>query len=300
MSIGRISHIQRFSTKDGPGIRTSVFLKGCNLHCAWCHNPETIPYRKLLQYNMNSCVNCGSCALVCPTGATTFTGGVRQFNYLVCTACGECTRVCMQDALEIRGTDMKAEELFQLLMRDAEYYETSGGGVTFSGGEPLLQSDFVKEVATLLSKEGISVAVDSALQIPWATLESLLDVVDLLLIDIKSMDVATHKRYVGVTPEQIWENIRHLYSYDMPVIIRMPIIAGVNDDMDTFKQVVPLLEGLKSLRGVELLSYHNLGVDKAKAFGGALTAQQEFSAPSEGTMKDLGDFLESQGITILG
>lgn len=298
--IGRYSHVQRFSTKDGPGIRTTVFLKGCNLNCRWCHNPETIPYRKLLHYSANTCIQCGACARVCPTGATTMEEGKRVFNHRLCDACGKCVTVCRVDALGISGTDISAEALFELLIRDYDYYVDSDGGITFSGGEPFLQAEFILQVAVMLKEKGVSITIDTALNIPWVTMEPLLELVDLLLLDIKSMDRENHYRWTGVYPDLIWQNYEKLRETDIPFIVRMPLVSGMNDSEQEIASACSFLQGWDNLVGVELLPYHDLGVDKTITYQGAVKEQEKFATPTSKRMWEIADTFEECGIPVVG
>lgn len=296
---GRYARIQRFSTKDGPGIRTTVFLKGCNLQCKWCHNPEAISFKPLLMYSESACVQCGTCTLVCPNTAVEFINGKRTYIYEKCTQCGTCVERCMQDALEITGTDIDDFELYKLLIRDAAYYHASGGGVTFSGGEPLLQGEFVIAVSEKLHSSSIPVALDTALHLAWESIAPVVDAVDLVLADIKSMDREIHKTYTGVYPDLIWENIQHLRELGIKVVIRMPLLKGVNDTNDQIDKAIAFLEGWHTLQGVELLPYHQLGVDKAKSYDGGILAQEVFSAPTGSELQLIKKKFKSAHIPIM-
>ncbi|WP_422480188.1 glycyl-radical enzyme activating protein [Pleomorphochaeta sp. DL1XJH-081] len=298
--IGRYSHIQRFSTKDGPGIRTTVFMKGCNLDCRWCHNPETIPYRRLLHYTTSACVHCGSCARVCPTGATTMKDGKRQFDHTLCDGCGKCVDVCRVDALGLSGTDISAKSLANLLLRDYDYYLDSHGGVTFSGGEPFLQADFLLQVSTFLKEKNVSIAIDTAFNIPWSTMEPLLAMTDLLLIDIKSMDRENHYRCTGVYPDFIWQNYRKLEGTDIPFLVRMPLISGMNDSDQEIDLACRFLQGRSNLVGVEILPYHDLGVDKTKTYQGSVKEQEKFTTPTSERMWEIAEKFEKYGVPVLG
>lgn len=276
---GLVSQLQRFSTKDGPGIRTTVFLKGCNLNCLWCHNPEMIEPGKLIKYDPRRCTHCGACARVCPSGAIMMVDGRRDYKPELCRACGACVQACMQDALELTGREYEPEELAALLLRDADYYRESGGGVTFSGGEPLLQADFLRAVARLLRKQSVPIALDTAFYLPWDRIQGVLPLVDLVLLDIKGMDQARHRSLTGVDALLIWKNAAKLSRTGKPLIVRMPLVKPLNASLLWIEMAAVMMKDWENLLHVELLPYHNLGVEKATLYP-ALEAQAEYERPS--------------------
>jgi pyruvate formate lyase activating enzyme len=271
-----VFNIQRFSTRDGPGIRTTVFFQGCNLRCAWCHNPESIPAKPLLQFFQDKCVSCGQCVAACANGAHIMVDGQHRFDESLCTYNVACAAVCPQDALRADARPYTPEQLTDLLLRDEGYYRNSGGGVTASGGEPLLQAAFVQALFTALKQKDIHTALDTAVRMPWHTIEPLLPCTDLFLVDLKAIDPDVHMAYTGVDNRLILENIRALSQAGAAMEIRMPLIGGVNDSADFARRTGEFLSGLPVPPAVRLLPYHNYGLYKAQSIRRPM---EEFSAP---------------------
>ncbi|MBE6546738.1 MAG: glycyl-radical enzyme activating protein [Ruminococcaceae bacterium] len=256
---GLVADIERFSTHDGPGIRTVVFLKGCPLRCAWCHNPECISYEPQELFYPERCIGCGKCAEGCYSGAR-----------VMC------------------GREMCAEEVMEEVLRDRAYYGQIGG-VTVSGGEPLAQPAFTRELIEACRREGISVAIESSM-IRYD--EELLSGIDLLMADIKVMDDGLHRTYTGVSNRRILENLRRADALGVPMLIRTPIIPGVNDTQKNIAETADFLRTLRHLRGYELLPYHPLGQSKAEALG---LCRPAFSVPTKEKMEELRTYADLQG-----
>lgn len=264
---GRIANIIRFATQDGPGIRTTVFLKGCPLTCVWCHNPETISPAPELGYIARRCIGCGECARVCPQGAHTIADGHHSFDRDLCVACGACAEVCLGDALTLYGRKMSAAEVLATVLEDRTFYEQSGGGMTLSGGEPLLQADFCAELLAMARHEGLHTAVDTCGMVPWEAFEAVLPMTDLFLFDLKQMDGDLHRRYTGSDNAQILANLRRLSEAGAAIEIRIPLVPGINDDERFLRAAGELLRGLEGIRAVRLLPFNALSHSKYEAIG---------------------------------
>lgn len=258
-----ITDIKRMAIHDGPGIRTTVFLKGCSLRCLWCHNPETIRRKPQLAYYRNNCTGCLTCTRVCPTGAQVAEGAIHRFDRTACVDCGKCAQVCPAGALTLFGKTMDAEQLLPLLLEDVPFYESTGGGVTLSGGECLLQADFCAEILEKLKKEGIHTAVDTCGFVPREAFDKVLAFTDLFLYDIKAIAPAVHKACTGQENGLILDNLRYLCSRGKQVEIRIPYVPGHNDgEMEAIRD---FLSGLKGITGVKVLAYHNFAGSKYAA-----------------------------------
>lgn len=265
---GLVFNIQRFSINDGPGIRTTVFLKGCNLRCQWCHNPESINVHQELQHFDQLCIGCGACIEACPHSViSTGDDSKLEFDRKHCVKCGACVDACMSDAIELAGEYMDVEEVVETIAKDREYYENSGGGLTISGGEPLLQKDFVKEIFRRTKDMGIHNTLDTAAHVDWSVLEEVLPYVDLILLDMKVMDHDKHFESTGRFNHEILENAKRLADEDVDIIVRIPVIPSVNDTDENMDRTAAFLSDFERLVGVELLPYHTLGVDKNLSLG---------------------------------
>jgi len=264
--------IERNAFADGPGIRTTVFFKGCNLRCAWCHNPESQKRERELAFFESRCTHCGKCQEKCP-------------NHLEkCTLCGACTTYCPTDARKIYGKEMSVDEVMEEILRDRAFYESSGGGVTFSGGECMLQIDFLEEILKKCKENGIHTAVDTAGHVPYEYFERILPYTNLFLYDVKCFDSDTHKKYTGVGNERILENLGRLLQSGAHVWIRIPTIPTVNADEDEMSKIKAFLDANGVPEKVELLPYHTMGEGKCLALGKELTT---FPTPDADTMQKL-------------
>ncbi len=264
-----VSNLQRFSVDDGPGIRTTAFLKGCNLRCLWCHNPECIPASPSLQITVSSCTSCGRCAARCPNGVHEITAeGEHLLHREKCTACGACVYACLNTALTLIGTAYTPKELADKLERDKKYFDTSGGGVTVSGGDPMLFPDYTAAVLRELKARGIHTAVDTAGCVPWENFEKVLPWADLFLYDVKAYSEELHKKLTGVSNRPILDNLHRLSEAGARIFIRVPVIPGCNDDLEELSAIAALLAGLPNPPElVQLLPYHNYGVGKYETLG---------------------------------
>ena len=312
MTTGRLYDIQGFSVQDGPGIRTTAFLKGCPLRCPWCHSPESQAFYKQLSWMSMRCLGleaCKSrCMKACPknaieegplktdiaTGAQLRTVHVKRD---LCDNCGACADKCYVEALTICGKDYTSQALVDRLLQDKSFFETSGGGVTISGGEPLCQIDFVVEVLQGLKANGIHTALDTTGYAPWETLERTTPYVDLYLYDLKHMDSAKHKAMVAVPNERIKENARKLAEAGKKLQVRIPVIPMFNWDEENIRATAEFCAGLgEAVQMVQLLPYHNLGVMKYLRISDG--KPMEATPPSEEKMAQLRDLMASYGLNV--
>ncbi len=263
---GKILNIQRFSTEDGPGIRTTVFFKGCPLTCVWCSNPESQEYEEEIAHRDSLCVGCGTCIEVCPSGAIEARPqseglGVR-IDRSKCTRCGECTSACVHGAMITYGSTMTVGAVFDEVMKDSSYYKTSGGGVTASGGEPLMQADFVAELFKRCRHMGIHTALETSGYAPESACSAVCREADLILFDLKVLDPALHKRLTGQTNELILRNFERLVTDSAPVRVRVPVIPGENDDTSDIAAIAEYVAKLDTGVEVDILPYHEYGEGK--------------------------------------
>lgn len=262
---GMITDIQRFSLNDGPGIRTTVFLKGCNLHCAWCHNPETIRKKNELMVYPANCIGCGHCVPVCPSGARSIAAGVLQFDRSRCTACGACAAVCFPGALKMAGRSVSVAEVMGEILQDRAYYADSGGGVTLSGGELFCQAEFADALIDACREEKIPVAVETNLNWQFESVRPILEKLDLIMFDVKIFDSVEHKRWTGVENAELLDNARRLDTLDRPLIARTPLIPGATDSAENIRAIAGFLRNFRNLRCYELLNFNPLGDSKYRA-----------------------------------
>jgi len=263
---GTIFNIQRFSLHDGPGIRTTVFLKGCPLSCIWCQNPEGISREPQLIRHQHKCIACYSCFEECPQGAVKKGLNGPEVDLNRCRSCFHCTEICPAEAVEKAGKAVTAEELLAEVLKDLLVYEESGGGVTFSGGEPFMQPAFLLEVLQLLRQAGVHSAIETCGYTAWPNLEQAAALTDLFLYDLKLIDDAKHRQYTAVSGKTILLNLKKLISLNVEIQVRMPIIKGINDDTESLEKAAAyLLEA--GIDQIELLPYHNFGEAKYEKIG---------------------------------
>lgn len=252
MERGLVFNIQRFSVHDGPGLRTTVFLKGCPARCPWCHNPESQSHAPELLTFPERCIDCGTCRDVCPHGT----------NPADCTACGDCAEACPAGARQVAGTEMSVAEVIELVTRDRVFYEESGGGVTFSGGEPLAQPAFLRALLEAARREGLSTAVDTCGFAGRDLLLRLAPLVDLFLYDLKMLDPERHLRIIGIPLAPILANLDALAKAGSAIWVRVPIVPSVNDNEAELDGLARLAASLRGVRRVSLLPYHAIGAGK--------------------------------------
>ena len=296
--LGLISTVQKYSTKDGPGIRSTVFFKGCPLGCLWCSNPELISFLPDVLYTREKCARCGTCIQSCPRGALSLDeSGFITVDRMKCDGCGICAGECPQGALELAGKKITVDDLVKELLKDRVFYQTSGGGVTFSGGEPLWQSGFIAQVARKLKAEGIHTILDTAGSVGWCRFEEVLPFIDLVLYDIKTIDNDLHRQLTGQDNDLILMNAKLLAEKNVPMRVRLVLIPGLNDSPEDLYARMQLVSELKSVQQVDLLPYHRYGAGKYARLGldYPLADLPEYTEEQIGEMKSI---VEPYGIKV--
>lgn len=290
-----IINVQRFSVHDGDGIRTTVFFKGCPLSCAWCHNVESHSFKKELMFYQDRCQGCGACLALCSPKAIHISNGKAVTDRELCIACGSCVEACTNNAREIVGKEMTASQLADLLMRDYQFYETSGGGVTLSGGEPMAQDpEYILELVKELKDHNCSVNIDTCGHVSYHRFENLLPYIDVFLYDIKAITPEIHLEYTRRDNKLILENLVKLNSSGARINIRIPVIPGVNDG-EEMDRIIEFVEKNIDPMKVSLLPYHKIGYDKAQRLGKDIV--QEFKEPSLEEMEAIKEKWMDHGIT---
>ena len=261
---GNVSNIQKFSVNDGYGIRTIVFLLGCTLNCLWCQNPETLSLEPELMFVDTLCKTCGRCTGICPAaGPKKSEDGQLTFNRSKCQDIYKCADVCPYEALRVSGRQMTSEQVIQEVLKDKVFYKQSGGGLTISGGEPLMQVDFTEEILKRIKQEGINTCIETAGNVPWESFEKILPYTDLFLYDLKFFNADSHQIWTGAKNEQILANFRLLAKEGKELIVRVPLIPGVNDGAE-FGEIVDFVIESRSVKELHILPFHQLGSSKYK------------------------------------
>lgn len=292
-----IFQLQRLSVNDGEGIRTTVFFKGCALRCQWCANPESWAFDAQLMFFPHKCTGCGNCVIACKQEANVRNNdGAINFISSNCINCGECLACCLADARQVMGEELTIDAVMTQLKKDYIFYLESGGGVTFSGGEPFLHPEYLRLLNARCHQLGINTAVESCAYFDFAACQDIIANIDQLFFDLKIMDSARHKQYTGVTNERILANIEAASKINDNIIVRVPVITGVNDSDENMSALAKFLLAKTSITRVELLPYHKLGLEKMTALGMPAVV---FETPSEAKMEELNALLVREGITIV-
>lgn len=258
---GTIFKIKRFSVHDGPGIRTSVFLKGCPLKCIWCHSPEGISNEISIWHNKNLCISCGECVKACPNKALrkdTVIQSVVKINRELCQLSGDCVRVCPSNAMQFTGTSTTSQEVIKEIEKDLIFYKSSGGGVTLTGGEPLYQPDFIEDILKESRKMGIHTAVETCLFCDQDTLKTLSEYIDLFIVDIKIFDPVKHRTYTGRSNKIIMDNFCNIASLKKEIIIRIPVVNKITDTEENLYSIKKFVHGINKNIPIEYISYNPL------------------------------------------
>jgi len=295
---GKIFNIQRFSVYDGPGIRTVVFFSGCNLTCQWCHNPESIPNKQQLKFNSDQCILCGKCFEICQNNAHEIVNGEHIINRSKCAVCLDCVKECYAEALVPVYSEMTISELEKSVLTDIEYFRQSNGGVTFSGGEPMLQIDFLREILKVCKKHNIHTAVDTAGAVGFEMFEKILPYCDMFLYDIKAYNSDIHKKLTGISNELILENLTRLSNIPgVNISVRVPVITRAN--ISEMADIAGFLNSI-NINKCELLSYHKLGEGKYKSLG--ITnpnSESIFDTPDDNLLGEIKTLFKSKSINIM-
>jgi pyruvate formate lyase activating enzyme len=264
---GLIFDIKKYSIHDGPGIRTTVFFKGCPLSCWWCHNPESQATQREVMLHENRCIRCGACVDACPHHAITWIEGEPITDRAVCERCGTCRSACHAEARQIVGREMTVAEVMAEIEFDHAFYDESHGGVTFSGGEPLLQRDFLLALLQDCQAREIHTAVDTSGFAAWDTIDQIRPFTDLFLYDLKLINDERHREFTGVTNQPILRNLQQLSALGHSIVLRIPIISDINDDDESLQQLADFITALPQRHPIELLPYHHIAVDKYLRLG---------------------------------
>ena len=303
---GRVFDIQRFSLHDGPGIRTTVFLKGCPLRCLWCHNPEGVSPSPEVSFLSEKCMACGECARVCEHGAHRLetTGSdhlavTHVYDRTLCETCGNCTEYCDSKTLEFVGRPVTVQDVMKEVTQDRPFYLRSGGGMTISGGEPLAQIDFTLGLLRAARELGIHRCLETSGFASWERFRPLIPLVDLILFDCKEMDAQRHKDFTGQSNILILENLRSLHAAGVRIQLQCPIVPGFNDREDHFAGIADLSRSLPKLEGVRLLPYHPLGESKLRRFGLSLPPGLPRKPMDPAQLDHWTNWLRSKGVRVL-
>lgn len=280
MKTGLVFDLQRFSLHDGPGIRTTVFLKGCPLHCAWCHNPEAIRRTPQLAYRVERCDHCLACVGACPHEAHSAADGLHIYDRALCRDCGACVEACPRQALRLFGKSRSVEEITAIVVRDRVYYDRSGGGLTLSGGEPLAQFGFSVGLLEAAREAGIGTCVETCGECSRQRLAKILPLVDVFLFDYKASDPQLHRELTGVDNRLILSNLRWLLGQGARVVLRCPLVPGINDQPEHLKNIAALSQLSPAPERIQIMAYHDLGRSKAEQIG-SVAGLSTFPSASE-------------------
>ena len=264
---GTVFNIQRFSIHDGPGIRTNVFLKGCPLNCLWCHNPEGLDSRPQVKYTPFKCIGCGDCVKVCEPKGHSISEGVHTLDFTKCIGCLECARICPAGAMESYGETKSVDEIIAEVMRDEAYYKTGGGGITLSGGEPLYQGDFAVEILRSAKEKGLHTAIETCGMVSADVIRAAAEYTDLFLYDYKITGEEKHREMTGASQAQILSNLSLIDSMGKDIILRCPIIPGINDNDLHYHGIAEQADKFKNIKEINIMPYHTLGNGKREKLG---------------------------------
>jgi pyruvate formate lyase activating enzyme len=296
---GMVFDIQTYSLHDGPGIRTTVFLKGCPLSCIWCQNPESQHHQPEVMLYLERCTGCSQCVSACPNQAIQIVDGKSHTNRNLCRGCGKCADICPNEARTLAGRVLSAEEVFLELKKDDIFYKKSGGGITLSGGEPLAQAEFSAAILSLCKQAGLHTAIETSGIAGWDIFKTVLEYVDLILYDLKHMDSPSHQRYTGVPNDLILENVKRIRKeYSIPIVARIPIIPGYNADLKNIEATASFITSELGLdTKVNILAYHRLGESKYSRLEREIS-RINTTPPTSEQMAALQKTIETFGLTV--